>query len=183
MTSSSRITRDLMDVHKPNLAFRAFRLRGSNEVYAYQEKRSGTKIVCVYGPRFASDPVRAAAVAQREHDNLNTLRRYDLTGSPHHVIQPLGIRPDINSVLALEYFHGEELVDAIDRATYQQDDACLFARLRALAYYLATQHNRTVNGETVDFGLVGNYFDRVIDGLRRRGRIGQWDVEEFSWVT
>lgn len=177
------ITRDLIGVREPHPAFRAFRLRGSNEVYAYEEKFSGTKIVCkFYGPKFASKPEVAAEAAQREYDNLNMLRGYNLTGSPHHVIQPLGVRPDINSVLAVEYFPGEELAHAIRRATYHCDDAYLFSRLTALAYFLATQHNRTANGATVDFQSVCNYFDGVIDKLRSRGRIGQWDVEEFSWL-
>jgi aminoglycoside phosphotransferase (APT) family kinase protein len=179
----SSISRDLAGARQPRPAFRAFRLRGSNEVYAYEEKSSGTKIICkFYGPKFPADPGLAAAVAQREHDNLNTLRGYHLTGSPHHVIRPLGIHPDINGALAVEYFHGEELIYAIERATYGQGGARLFARLQALAYFLATQHNRTVTRETVDFGPVCEYFDRVIDGLHRRGRIGQWDVDEFSWL-
>ena len=179
----SGITRDLAGACQSRPAFRAFRLRGSNEVYAYEEKSSGTKIICkFYGPKFPSDPELATAVAQREHDNLNTLRGYRLTGSPHHVIRPLGIRPDINSALAVEYFHGEELIYAIEQATHRQDGACLFARLQALAYFLATQHNRTVTGETVDFWPVCDYFDRIIDGLHRRGRIGQWDIDEFAWL-
>lgn len=179
----SRITRDLTGARATHPAFRAFRLRGSNEVYAYQEKFSGTRIVCkFYGRKFAADPGLAAEVAQREHDNLNTLRGYRLTGSPHHVIKPLGVRPDINSALAVEYFDGEELAHAIERATRQNHDARLFARLRALAYFLAIQHNRTENEETVNFGPVCDYFDRIIDRLNGCGRIGQWDVEEFSWL-
>jgi hypothetical protein len=180
----SRITRDLIGVREPHPAFRAFRLVGSNEVYAYEEKFSGTKIVCkFYGPKFASKPGLAAEAAQREHDNLNMLRGYNLIGSPHHVIQPFGVCPDINSVLAVEYFTGEELVQAIERAAYHCDDAYLFSRLTALAYFLATQHNRTANGAAVDFGPICAYFDRIIDKLRSRGRIGQWDVEEFSWLS
>jgi aminoglycoside phosphotransferase (APT) family kinase protein len=179
----SRITRDLTGVREPHPAFRAFRLCGSNEVYAYEEKFSGTKVICkFYGPRFTSDPGQAAVAAQREHDNLNILRGYNLTGSPHHVIQPLGVRPDINSALAVEYFPGEDLAHAIRRATHHRDEAYLFSRLKALAYFLATQHNRTANGVAVDFEPICNYFDRVIDKLRRRGRVGRWDVEEFSWL-
>jgi hypothetical protein len=50
-----KIIRDVMDVREPRRAFRAFRLSGSNVVYAYEEKFSGTKIFCkFYGPRFAA---------------------------------------------------------------------------------------------------------------------------------
>ena len=53
----SMIIRDRMGVREPQPAFRVFRLSGSNEVYAYEEKFSGTKIICkFYGPRFGSGP-------------------------------------------------------------------------------------------------------------------------------
>src|ERR1700730_5006000 len=40
----SKIIRDLRDVREPRPAFRAFRLSGSNVVYAYEEKFSNVKI-------------------------------------------------------------------------------------------------------------------------------------------
>ena len=47
----SGIIRDHMEVREAHPAFRAFRLCGSNVVYAYQEKFSGVKIICkFYGP-------------------------------------------------------------------------------------------------------------------------------------
>ena len=57
----SRIIRDRMGVREPQPAYRAFRLSGSNEVYAYEEKFSGTKIICkFYGPKFGWDRDKAA---------------------------------------------------------------------------------------------------------------------------
>ena len=35
----------------------------------------------------------------------------------------------------------------------------------------------------MDFEPVCNYFYHIIDRLRSDGRIGQWDVEEFSWLS
>ena len=90
-------------------------------------------------------------MARQEYEGLETLRRYNLVGSPHHVIRPLGVSRDINGVLAVEYYPGEEFSQAIARATRHGDDAHLYWRLKALAYFLATQHNRTANGATVDF--------------------------------
>ena len=53
----SRIVRDLMGVREGQPAFRAFRLSGSNVVYAYQEKFSHVKIICkFYGPRCGPGP-------------------------------------------------------------------------------------------------------------------------------
>jgi Phosphotransferase enzyme family len=177
----SQITRDLMDVREPRQAFRAFRLSGSNVVYAYEERFSGTKIICkFYGPRFAPDWDKAAVKARQEYEMLETLRRYHLIGSPHHVIRPLGFNRDINGVLALEYYPGEEFSHAITRATCHGDDAHLFWRLKALAYFLATQHNRTANGTPVDFDADCSYFDTVAGRLRKTRRLGPCDIDEFS---
>jgi hypothetical protein len=177
----SRIIRDLMAVREPQPAFRAFRLSGSNVVYAYEEKSSGTKVICkFYGPRFGADRDKAGWMARQEYEGLQTLRRYNLIGSPHHVIRPLGFSREINGVLAVEYYSGEEFSHAISRATHNRDDAHLYARLTALAYFLATQHDRTANGSDVDFDADCRYFDTVTSRLGKTHRIGQHDIEELS---
>ena len=132
-----RIILDRMEVREAHPAFRVFRLSGSNVVYAYQEKFSGTSIICkFYGPRFA-DLDKAAWMARQEYEGLETLRQYNLIGSPHHVIRPLGFSRDINGVLAVEYYAGEEFSQAITRATQHRDDRHLYRRLTALASFLA----------------------------------------------
>jgi len=178
-----KILHDQMKFDNRVIKFRVFRLNGAHEVYGYQEKYSRACMICkFYGPRFKSDPGLAALVAQRESDNLHTLRGYDLIGSPHHVIQPLGVSPDINSVLVVEHYAGEELTQAIGRATYHRDSAYLFWRLKALAYFLSTQHNRTANSDYIDFGIECDYFDKIIIRLLECGRIGNLEAEEFSWI-
>ena len=177
----SRIIRDRMGVREGQPAFRAFRLSGSNVVYAYQEKFSQVKIICkFYGPKFGLDLDKAAWKARQEYEGLRTLRQYNLVGSPHHVIRPLGFSRDINGVLAVEYYAGEEFSHAIARATQHQDDAHLYWRLKALAYYLATQHNRTANGARVDFDADCGYFNTVAGRLRKAHRIGSDDADELS---
>jgi hypothetical protein len=177
------IIRDRMGVDAPQPAFRVFRLSGSNVVYAYEEKFSGTKIICkFYGPRFGADMDKAASMARKEYEGLQTLRRYNLVGSPHHVIRPLGVSRDINGVLAVEYYSGEEFSHAIARAAYHLDDAHLYWRLKALAYFLATQHNRTANGAGVDFEPDCQYFGKLVGRLAQAHRIGQWDVDELCWL-
>ena len=179
----SRIIRDDMRVREPRPAFRVFRLSGSNVVYGYEEKFSGVKVICkFYGPRFGSDRDKAVGMARQEYEGLRTLRRYDLIGSPHHVIRPFGFSRDINGVLAVEYYAGEEFSHAIARATQRRDDAHLYRRLTALAYFLATQHIRTANGTGVDFDPDCRYFDTVIRTLSKAHRIGQWDIEELCWL-
>jgi hypothetical protein len=54
--------------------------------------------------------------------------------------------------------------------------------LKALAYFLATQHNRTANGAGVDFDLDCRYLAALVGGLQNGGRIGQWDVDELLWL-
>jgi hypothetical protein len=169
------IIRDRMGMREPQPAYRAFRLSGSNEVYAYQEKSSGAKVICkFYGSRFGG--------ARQEYEGLKMLRRYKLVGSPHHVIRPLGLSRDINGVLAVEYYSGEQFSHAIERATRHRDDDHLYWRLKALAYFLATQHNWTANGATVDFDPDCRYFDKLLGRLKDAGRIGQWDVDELAWL-
>jgi aminoglycoside phosphotransferase (APT) family kinase protein len=175
----SRIIRDDLEVRETHPAYRVFRLSGSNVVYAYQEKFSGIRIICkFYGPRFA-DLDKAAWMARQEYEGLETLRRYNLIGSPHHVIRPLGFSRDINGVLAVEYYAGEEFSHAIARATWHRDDRHLYRRLTALAYFLATQHNRTANGTAVDFDVDCRYFDTVTGRLRKARRIGSHDADEL----
>jgi len=177
-----RIVRDRMGIREANPAFRVFRLKGSNEVYAYEEKYSGAKVICkFYGPKFGWDRDRAAWKAHQEYDALQTLRGYGFVGSPHHVIRPLGLNRDLNCVLALEYYGGEQLSSAISRAIHEGDDAHLFWRLKSLASFLAALHSRTANGLDVDFDSDGRYLDTVVDRLKD-DRIGQWEVDEFIWL-
>src|SRR5215472_8744575 len=119
-------------------------------------------------------------MARQEYECLRTLRRYDLVGSPHHVIRPLGLDRDINGVLAVEHYSGEEFSHAIARATQGHDEAHLYWRLKALAYFLATQHNRTANGASVDFEPDCRYFDTVVGRLKKAHRIGQDDIEALA---
>ena len=177
----SMIMRDRLGVRERQLAFRVYRLSGSNEVYAYKEKFSSIKVICkFYGTRFRADLDKAAWLARQEYDGLKTLRRYNLVGSPHHVIRPLGLNRDINGVLAVEHYSGEEFSHAIARATQGHDEAHLYWRLKALAYFLATLHNRTANGATVDFEPDCRYFDTVVGRLWKAHRIGQRDTDELS---
>ncbi len=179
----SRIVRDQLGVHEPKPAFRAFRLRASNEVYAYEEKHTLVRVIGkFYGHRYAGDRDRSATLAHREYDSMQRLRGYDLVGSPHHVVRPLAVETELNCVLAMEFYAGEQFSQAIKRSIYLEDDAHLYWRLKALAYFLATQHNRTANGETVDFGVDCRYFTKVVNRLCRRHLIEWWDADELLWL-
>jgi hypothetical protein len=177
------IMRDRLGVRERYPSYRVFRFTGSNEVYGYEELSSGAKVICKFYGRYAGwDGDRGASIASHEYASLETLRGYDFVGSPHHVIRPLGFDRNLNCVLALEYYSGEPLSHAISRSIHHHDEAHLFWRLRALAYFLATLHNRTANGVGVDFGTDCRYFDQLTGSLRKRYRIGQWDMDELSWL-
>jgi aminoglycoside phosphotransferase (APT) family kinase protein len=179
----SQIVRDRLGIRRHDAEFRVFRLSGSNEVYGYQETSSGAKVICkFYGSRFGPDRDKAAGLAAREYEGLERLRGYGLIGSPHHVVRPLGLEPEINGVLATEYYSGETLSQAIARAAGDGDDTHLRHRLGSLAWFLATQHNRTADGQTVDFDADGRYFGCLVERLRLRNRIGDWKVDELNWL-
>jgi hypothetical protein len=163
--------------------FRIFRISRHKEVYAYEESSSRARVVCkFYWPRMNWDRDRATQAAFHEYDSLEILRGYNLVGSPHHVIRPLGFDREINCALALEYYAGERLSHSIHHAVRHHDDDRLFRRLTALAYFLATQHDRTANGMPVNFEPDCNYFSHLVSTLLKRRRIGQWDVDELSWL-
>jgi hypothetical protein len=179
-----RVSADQLGVRLSHPAFRVFRLAGSNEVYGYEEKHSRARMICkFYGTRFGGDCNKALSLAHQEFSSLETLRGYGLAGSPHHVIRPLAVERDINCVLALEYYEGEQFSQAISRAITHGDHEHLFWRLKSLAYYLATQHNRTANGLGVNFGADTAYCARLIGSLRKRQRLGDWDADELLWLS
>jgi hypothetical protein len=49
-------------------------------------------------------------------------------------------------------------------------------------HHVVRPHNRTANGATVDFDVDCAYLGHLLGVLRERGRIGQWDVDELSWL-
>jgi aminoglycoside phosphotransferase (APT) family kinase protein len=69
---------------------------------------------------------------------------------------------------------------ARSHATHHPDDAHLYWRLKALVYFLATQHDRTANGTAVNFDPDCRYFDIVAGRLKKAHRIRQADIDELS---
>src|SRR5438874_12038706 len=55
-------------------------------------------------------------------------------------------------------------------------------KLTALAYFLATFHNRTANGYGVNFHEDCAYLDRLVRKLSKRQFIHWDEVQEFSWL-
>ena len=158
--------------------FRVFSMKDS-KVYLYEERHSCAMVV---GKFFVSGSHDSAVAAQRmsqEFDNLQLLRSYGLAGYPHQVVRPLGTNAWLNSILVEEYAEGVPLSTFVNQAIHQGQSRQLFEKLTALAYFLATLHNRTANGLGVDFHQDCAYLDRLVRKLQAKRVIGTWEADEF----
>ncbi len=168
-------------VHNSTAEFRVFSMKAS-KVYLYEERHSCAQVV---GKFFVSRGHNKADAIQRmrqEFDNLQLLRGYGLAGYPHHVVRPLGTNAYLNSVLVEEYAKGVPLSIFVNEAIHQGQSQPLFDKLTALAYFLATLHNRTANGQGVDFHQDCAYLDRLVRKLQSQQVIGAWDADELYWL-
>jgi hypothetical protein len=147
--------------------FRVSMFRASNHVYLYEDHLSRTRMIGkFFGGVSDRPPETAFRRMEREFNNLSHLRRIGLADYPHYVARPLGSNASLNCVLVEEFCYGTPLNDFIVRAIREGARENLFEKLTALAYFLATLHNRTSTGERVDVNRDCSYFDRIMDQLK-----------------
>ena len=115
----------------------------------------------------------------REFSNLQQLRDLGFTGYPHYIARPLSRNASLNCVLVEEFCYGTPLNDFILKAIWKGEREALFRKLTALAYFLATLHNRTATADRVDFDRDCSYFDRIMDQLKNWGHMGWDEAQEF----
>ena len=161
--------------------FRVFCLKES-KVYRYEESHSRTQVVGKFFLNGNRDGSVAMERMRQEFDNLQVLRGYGLNGYPHHVVRPLGTNESLNGILVEEYCGDAPLSAFINGAIHEARQPRLLAKLTALAYFLATLHNRTANGHSVDFNEDCAYLDRLVRKLQKQNFIGTWDAEELYWL-
>lgn len=165
------------------MKFRVFRLNGSNDVYLYEEKYSGRKVI---GKFFRSarepDPQIAARRLEREFQNLCRMRDYGFCSWPHYIARPLGRNHSLNQLLVMEFCDGELMSNLMLRAFHAKDDGLLFYKLTGLAYFLSKFHNRTVLDDHVDFSPSCDYFDSLVGRLLFQHEISSNDAGEFYWL-
>jgi hypothetical protein len=161
--------------------FRVFSMK-DDKVYLYEERHSRAQVVGKFFVSNGSDPTNAIHRMHQEFDNLRFLRDHGLAGYPHHVVRPLGTNDWLNSLLVEEYTNGVPLSAFVNQAIHQGQSRPLFEKLTALAYFLATLHNRTSNGERVDFHQDCAYLDRLVRKLQAKQVIGAWDADELFWL-
>jgi aminoglycoside phosphotransferase (APT) family kinase protein len=163
--------------------YRVFRLNGSNDVYLYEDRNTGSKVI---GKFFLSsrkkDAGKAASRLTREFDNLCMMRDYGLTGYPHHIVRPLGRHYSMNALLVTEYCEGELLSEVIREVIQNGDQGKLYHKLTALAYFLSAFHNRTAIGVGVEFHQDCEYMDHLIARLREIMAIGDDEAHELYWL-
>jgi aminoglycoside phosphotransferase (APT) family kinase protein len=163
-------------------SYRVFGLNGSNDVYLYEDRNTGSKVI---GKFFLSSRKKNAAKAAthltHEFDNLCMMRDYGMTGH-HHVVKPLGRHYSMNALLVTEYSEGQLLSEVILGAIHRGDHDKLYQKLTALAYFLSSFHNRTAIGVGVDFHEDCGYMDRLISKLRDIQAIGWDETHELYWL-
>jgi aminoglycoside phosphotransferase (APT) family kinase protein len=166
-----------------NANYRVFRLNGSNDVYLYEDRRTGAKVV---GKFFLSsrkrDTEKAVAHLTREFDSLRRMREYGLEGYPHHVVRPLGCNASLNALLVTEYCEGELFSELILSVINSGDKGRLYYKLTALAYFLSEFHNRAAIGAGVDFNQDCAYMDRLIKRLIEINAMDWGEAHELYWL-
>ncbi len=174
----------LTEAGQQRAEYRVFRLNASNDVFLYEEKYSGAKVIGKFFRCGRTDnAAKATARLNREFDSLCALRDCGLTGSPHHVAQPLGRNSALNALLVTENCEGQLLSKVILATIANGDQAHLFRKLTGLAYFLATFHNRTAAASGgIDFQRNCAYMEQLISKLMRIGGIGHDEADELRWL-
>ncbi len=151
--------------------YRVFRLNGSNDVFLYEEKYSGTRFI---GKFFHSgnNPNAESAYRHlcREYHHLNLLRSLGFDSSMYYVPRALGCNASLNHLLLTEFCSGDILGNVINRAISKRDDCFLYEKLSALAGFLARLHNQTADwNQLVCFRKNINYMNSLIQSVTLSG--------------
>ena len=174
-----------LGVQSTSPRFRVYRLGGSNAVFEYEHRDSGRRIIGKFYGSSGQEPSTKAIIRMwREFRALGRMERIGLQGYPHHVARALAAAPDHGGAIFLEHLDGETLGTALDGVSKGQvPGPVLYERLTALAYFLATMHNRTVRDELVEFEDDVKYLKKLADGLREHRHITEGRVREFEHLT
>lgn len=152
-----------MGAHVERPSFRVFQSSCSRNVCLYLEKHSRTRVVAKFYPPkpFDAHP----RTGEAEYTNLVHLRGLGFDHAPHYVVRPLGFNAGINNVVLTEYLEGEHLDTVINGAVHLGRRDRLQRKLSALAWFLASLHNRTAGDWGVNFDYAHAYMTRLIGSL------------------
>jgi thiamine kinase-like enzyme len=167
--------------HHQHPTFRVFRFySANNKVFLYEEKTTCKKII---GKFFRDKENRSTLSpsqrAQREFHNLLKLRNFGFTSHPHHIVKPYAYNENLCNLLLEEYIAGDSLGKIIQSCLSNHHRELLYRKLSALAYFMATMHNRTSNGLPVDFNQDCEYFFHLIEQLRKLKGLSPSEADGF----
>lgn len=155
--------------NQPEVEYRVFRLTGSNDVFMYEEKFSGTRLIGkFFQSEYNKNPDSAYRHLCRECHNLNLLRSIGFDTEAYYVPRPLGCNASLNHLLLTEFCSGEMLGVVIIKAIRRHDDKLLYEKLSSLASFLASLHNKTADwSQPVCFQKNINYLNSIIHVLNQ----------------
>lgn len=166
-----------LGVGSAGVEFRVFQSACSRNVYLYEEKHSGVRLVGKFYP--PKSPSQQMKTGEIEFGNLVYLRGLGFDSAPHYVVRPLGFNPAINNVLIMEFLEGGLLGTIINEAIHQRKRERLFRKLSALGHFLASLHNRTAGDWGVNFDHSHAYMGRLIGSLTSKRGMGRDHSDEL----
>ena len=147
-------------------SYRVFKLNGTNDVYLYEDRATGKKLIGkFFRTATKQDAAKADSELMHEFNSLCMMRDMGLTGSPHNVVKPVGLNHTLNALLLTECLEGKLLSEVILDTIRSGQPSELYAKLTALAYFLSQFHNRSAIDEKVDFQEDCNYMDTLVARL------------------
>jgi aminoglycoside phosphotransferase (APT) family kinase protein len=157
--------------------YRVYRLNASNEVYLYEDIVSGYRIV----GKFFGPPAGPFHHAPQEFHNMCLLRGFGFTSYPHYIARPIAYNTWLNDLLLQEYCHGYSLGSIIEDALARGNFDSLYHALSALAYFLATLHNRTATDARVDVWKDYRYLEDLLGSLHGKSLLSYDEAREIAW--
>jgi aminoglycoside phosphotransferase (APT) family kinase protein len=168
-----------LNVRPRDPGFRVFQSACSKDVYLYEEKRSGARVIGKFYPR--RQGATAQETGRREYNNLFHLRSLGFAAPPHYVVRPLGYNAHLSGLLVMEFLDGDMLGTVINDAIFLGRRDRLYRKLTALAHFLATLHNRTADNWPVTFSDSCDYMGRLIQSLMvKRGLCAEHSEELYA---
>lgn len=152
--------------------WRVYRMATVSDVYLYEDKWSGARVVGKFYARARGlNGSGAPQSAAHEYRALDHLRGLGFNAPPDYVARPLGHNHLLGDLLVVEHVAGEQLDGIIEAAVRDGKGARLQRKLADLARFFARLHNRTAGGPGVDFARTLAYYERVLGYLRQGGLV------------
>lgn len=163
--------------------YRVSKFAYAQSVFLYEERHGRARMVAkFYNSHHPGSPLLPRKTGEKEYSDLVYVRSLGFTSAPHHVVRPLGYNSGIGNVLLTEYLEGDQLCSVINNAIFQGNRERLFRKLTALAFFLATLHNRTAGNWSVNHQDDQDYAGKLIQSLVTQWGMGSADSGELYFL-